>query len=66
MTDIAIIGGTGLNTLSGLTITNREVVRTLREIGYSGYISIEARPVPDAETCAVESMRTLRQLLGGA
>jgi 5'-deoxy-5'-methylthioadenosine phosphorylase len=28
MTDIAIIGGTGLNTLSGLTITNREVVRT--------------------------------------
>ena len=28
MTDIAIIGGTGLNNLGGLTITNREVVRT--------------------------------------
>ena len=28
MTDIAIIGGTGLNNLSGLSITDREVVRT--------------------------------------
>jgi 5'-methylthioinosine phosphorylase len=28
MTDIAIIGGTGLNTLSGLTITDRQVVDT--------------------------------------
>lgn len=28
MTDIAIIGGTGLNTLAGLAITDREVVRT--------------------------------------
>jgi sugar phosphate isomerase/epimerase len=40
-----------------------EIVHTLHEIDYAGYISIEARPVPDAETCAVESMRTLRQLL---
>ena len=43
-----------------------EIVHTLREIGYAGYISIEARPVPDAETCAVESMRTLRRLLDDA
>ncbi|MBN1640205.1 MAG: sugar phosphate isomerase/epimerase [Anaerolineae bacterium] len=42
------------------------IVHTLRAIGYTGYISIEARPVPDAETCAVESMRTLRRLLDEA
>jgi sugar phosphate isomerase/epimerase len=38
-------------------------VRTLRETGYAGYISIEALPMPDAETCAVESIKTLRALL---
>ena len=40
-----------------------DLVRTLREIGYGGYISIEAMPMPDADTCAVESIKTLRQLL---
>jgi sugar phosphate isomerase/epimerase len=39
------------------------LVRTLREIGYGGYVSIEAMPMPDADTCARESIRTLRQLL---
>ena len=39
------------------------LVRTLREIGYGGYVSIEAMPMPDADTCAVESIRTLRQIL---
>jgi sugar phosphate isomerase/epimerase len=40
------------------------LVRTLREIGYAGYISIEAMPAPDADTCAVESIKTLKSLLG--
>jgi sugar phosphate isomerase/epimerase len=40
-----------------------ELVRTLREIGYKGYISIEAVPMPDADTCARESVKTLQRLL---
>ena len=39
------------------------VLRTLRDMGYPGYVSIEAMPAPDAETCARESMATLRALL---
>jgi sugar phosphate isomerase/epimerase len=39
------------------------LARTLREIGYEGYVSIEAMPMPDADTCAVESIRTLREIL---
>ena len=39
------------------------VLRTLRDMGYPGYVSIEAMPAPDAETCARESMATLRVLL---
>jgi sugar phosphate isomerase/epimerase len=38
-----------------------EVLSTLREIGYAGYISVEAMPVPDADTCAIESIATLRR-----
>lgn len=41
----------------------RAVVAALREIGYQGYLSVEAMPMPDADTCAVESIATLRQLL---
>jgi sugar phosphate isomerase/epimerase len=41
----------------------RAVLRTLHEMGYPGYVSIEAMPMPDAETCARESMATLRPLL---
>jgi sugar phosphate isomerase/epimerase len=41
----------------------RLVLRTLDEMGYPGYVSIEAMPEPDAETCARESMATLRALL---
>jgi sugar phosphate isomerase/epimerase len=40
-----------------------KIVRTLREIGYAAYISIEAMPEPDADACAIESMNTLKQLL---
>jgi sugar phosphate isomerase/epimerase len=39
------------------------VLRTLEAMGYRGYVSIEAMPEPDAETCARESMATLRVLL---
>jgi hypothetical protein len=38
-------------------------LRTLNEMGYPGYVSIEAMPEPDAETCARESIATLRALL---
>ena len=40
-----------------------EVVQVLRKVGYAGYVSIEAMPEPDAETCAEESIQTLRRLL---
>ena len=41
----------------------REVVRALNEVGYTGYLSVEAMPAPDADTCARESMVTLRRIL---
>jgi sugar phosphate isomerase/epimerase len=41
-----------------------EVVRALDEIGYAGTLSVEAMPMPDADTCAIRSMQTLRQVLG--
>jgi sugar phosphate isomerase/epimerase len=42
------------------------VASALREIGYAGYLSIEAMPQPDADTCARESIQTLKQLLAYA
>jgi sugar phosphate isomerase/epimerase len=39
------------------------IVETLREIGYTGCISVEAMPMPDADACARESIRTLKRLL---
>jgi sugar phosphate isomerase/epimerase len=39
------------------------VVDTLRQVGYTGYLSVEAMPLPDADTCASESMKTLKKLL---
>ena len=39
------------------------IVQALREIEYTGYISIEAMPMPDGDTCAIESIRTLQRLL---
>jgi sugar phosphate isomerase/epimerase len=41
----------------------REVVRALKEAGYAGYLSVEAMPMPDADTCASASIETLKQLL---
>jgi len=39
------------------------IIHALRRINYSGYISVEAMPAPDADTCAIESMATLKELL---
>ena len=39
------------------------IVQTLRDVQYEGYISIEAMAMPDADTCAQESIKTLAQLL---
>jgi sugar phosphate isomerase/epimerase len=40
------------------------VVNTLREIGYSGYLSVEIMPQPDAATCAERSHENLRRFRG--
>lgn len=40
-----------------------KVFATLREIGYEGYLSVEAMPKPDADTCAQRSIALLRDLL---
>jgi len=40
-----------------------EVVRTLDEVGYTGTLSVEAMPMPDADTCAIKAMETLKPLL---
>jgi len=39
------------------------VADTLHRIGYTGYLSVEAMPMPDADTCAGESIKTLKKLL---
>jgi sugar phosphate isomerase/epimerase len=33
---------------------------TLRDIGYTGYLSVEAMPMPDADTCAERAIANLR------
>jgi len=41
----------------------REVVRALAGVGYTGYLSVEAMPMPDTDACARESIVTLRKIL---
>ena len=36
------------------------LIATLREIGYAGYVSAEAMPMPDADTCAEQSVKAMR------
>lgn len=36
------------------------ILATLREVGYDGYISVEAMPMPDGDTCAAESIKAMR------
>jgi sugar phosphate isomerase/epimerase len=37
------------------------VFQVLRDLDYAGYVSVEAMPMPDADTCATESIKTLKQ-----
>jgi sugar phosphate isomerase/epimerase len=41
----------------------REVVCALEEVGYAGYLSIEAMPMPNADICAAASIETLKRFL---
>lgn len=43
-----------------------EIIRTLRETGYDGYLSAEIMPLPDPATAAAETARSLNALLGRA
>jgi len=36
------------------------IVATLRDVGYDGYISVEAMPMPDGDTCAAEAIKAMR------
>jgi sugar phosphate isomerase/epimerase len=36
------------------------VMATLRDIGYAGYVSVEAMPMPDADTCAERAIANLQ------
>jgi sugar phosphate isomerase/epimerase len=36
------------------------VMAALRDIGYAGYVSVEAMPMPDADTCAERAIANLR------
>ena len=36
------------------------IVATLREVGYKGHVSVEAMPLPDADTCAEKSIEAMR------
>ena len=36
------------------------IIATLRQVGYAGYLSVEAMPMPDADTCAEESVKAMR------
>jgi sugar phosphate isomerase/epimerase len=38
------------------------VIAMLRDIGYEGYVSVEAMPMPDADTCAERAIATMHQL----
>ena len=40
-----------------------EIIATLREVGYDGFLSVEALPVPDPDTLASSSIAHLRKLL---
>ncbi len=40
------------------------VFKALQEIGYSGYLSAEIFPLPDADTAALQTIEAFRQLVG--
>ncbi len=37
-----------------------KIVATLREVGYEGYLSVEAMPMPDADACAEKAIEAMR------
>jgi sugar phosphate isomerase/epimerase len=39
------------------------IVTALREVGYRGYLSVEALPLPDAQRCAQRAIEHLRQMV---
>ncbi len=41
----------------------RDLVAVLSEIEYQGYLSAEVFPLPDAETAAIETMKSYREVL---
>jgi len=41
----------------------RRVIHALRQVGYDGWLSLEAMPNPDADTCARQAITHLRSLL---
>lgn len=40
----------------------KEILRTLRETGYKGYLTLECLPEPDGETAARRTLQTLRPM----
>lgn len=42
------------------------IVAALRDIGYTGYLSAEAVPLPDSATCALQQIKSFNQLVKGA
>lgn len=51
---------------AGLGHTDLDAVAAvLREMGYSGYVSAEVLPLPDAETAARQTVEAWRRLFGG-
>ncbi|HLE77879.1 MAG TPA: 5-keto-L-gluconate epimerase [bacterium] len=43
-----------------------DIVATLREMGYTRYLSVEIRPDPDPESAARQAIGHMRAILGGA
>lgn len=40
------------------------IIAALREVGYEGYLSAEVFPKPDAEACAAQEIKAIREALG--
>lgn len=40
------------------------IISALRDVGYDGYLAVEAFPIPSAEECARTSIATLRKYIG--
>ena len=38
------------------------IIESLRAIGYTGYLSAEILPLPDADTAAIQTMESVRAL----